>query len=1004
MESLTAVASSGGETGLRFFDVFWSHPFWLGKEDPWIRIVFLPSKYLRGKEGGASARPSEIVVRKAVLREKWRKIQTENEKGWDVYFMVNPCEKGLCGFAKNEDIIGRLWLPLDLDYKLPVGGESAASFFAQLGIAPSLVVSTSERDGFRHHQGLIGVQWEDGKWCAEDEKTARVVCRKLCAATGSDPVHDAKRILRLPGTINWKGAEKDERTASRAEIIFHSPESAQGTAVPRLYTLDELDGLADNIAGSAFGEGLRVLRMRDLREGGTTRPEGAGYFGTWREALDKAEQGQWSVGEGSRHNALISWAAQMAAGRVKRDLIAGNIRDLAAKAFKEPYLEQEDLDHIIRDAEKFWDKVDGELDAVFVATGTEEQQLHKDLEQAGAVRAPEVEFHASKQNEAEKVEANGHDKTAAPSDFIPKLDLEQYGERWAFCSDSETEEEWLGWLAEIVIAASVSRSSNTATFQHISKLIVQRLRKLGLGVGRNFSAPRWIEGVRGQWSLIELTEVEARGFLQLVIWGIQRAVVMRRKDLAKQEAIQRRKEKTFKIVFSVKRAYLSELVDAILVRGVGNMKDVDMECKVICQNGIFDIRSGKFLKDEAIRPEKEVRGVWSSAAAMRIPGACSGKYLGANEACGSAGETQNFEWFMGQAFPEDPGTVDIVLRIIGYCLMSGNPLQKLFSLEGTAGGGKGILAEIIMHLVGLGAAGVADFERVGTDAGLGSVCNKQVIFIDEAERADRKAHDNTMSVLKRAVGGFLIPVRQLYESAKEVRVKAKFILASNKPFQFEDSSRGFGRRAVSLHFAHRGNYGREGLAAQIVRLEGDYILTRAVRALHAAWNESGDVFESDSSLALLQGKENLEAATGALRLFLSNILERGDGECRVTSILLEKICIFALEMKKFQWPRGRLDQVITAEMEALGFNRVKHVSVGDSRDNRGFSGCSVSKEKVMNILGMSEPELTSLALQLPTEKERLILSEFIGVPLESSGFALPASVGDEFDFDSKLKS
>lgn len=57
-----------------------------------------------------------------------------------------------------------------------------------------------------------------------------------------------------------------------------------------------------------------------------------------------------------------------------------------------------------------------------------------------------------------------------------------------------------------------------------------------------------------------------------------------------------------------------------------------------------------------------------------------------------------FERFMGDAVPPDDH--QRVWEILGYLMMSGNPLQRMFLLVGGGGNGKGVLLHVIKHLLG----------------------------------------------------------------------------------------------------------------------------------------------------------------------------------------------------------------------------------------------------------------------------------------------------------------
>jgi hypothetical protein len=128
--------------------------------------------------------------------------------------------------------VTRLWaLWVDLDVKGSHTRESRTEQLIKLLLQPSIVVWTG---GGWHMYFLLGKP-ADGP---EELQRAELVMRRLAAGLASDPVHDRSRILRVPGTRNWKYGEP------RPVVIEHFDPDLR-------YGLEEVEEMAEALPGDA---------------------------------------------------------------------------------------------------------------------------------------------------------------------------------------------------------------------------------------------------------------------------------------------------------------------------------------------------------------------------------------------------------------------------------------------------------------------------------------------------------------------------------------------------------------------------------------------------------------------------------------------------------------------------------------------------------------------------------------------------------------------------------
>ncbi len=119
-----------------------------------------------------------------------------NAAGWDTYYGVLPRirERG-----RSEDCVDRtrvLWADIDAKHfsaDLAAGKRSALDGLSGVSPYPNSVVDSG---------GGTHAYWLLRRSVALTEAASAM--RGLARATGGDAVHDAARVLRLPGTLNWK--------------------------------------------------------------------------------------------------------------------------------------------------------------------------------------------------------------------------------------------------------------------------------------------------------------------------------------------------------------------------------------------------------------------------------------------------------------------------------------------------------------------------------------------------------------------------------------------------------------------------------------------------------------------------------------------------------------------------------------------------------------------------------------------------------------------------------
>ena len=141
---------------------------------------------------------------------KWLMAQQAQER--NIYFHVNPVRPD-CGKASKGDVLRLEWLHVDVDPKKGADlKDEQARILAELqgsDVLPKPTVIVFSGGGYQSFWKLTEPIVVDGELAkVEDAEQYNVQIAKLLAA---DNCHNADRIMRLPGTINFPDAKKRKR-------------------------------------------------------------------------------------------------------------------------------------------------------------------------------------------------------------------------------------------------------------------------------------------------------------------------------------------------------------------------------------------------------------------------------------------------------------------------------------------------------------------------------------------------------------------------------------------------------------------------------------------------------------------------------------------------------------------------------------------------------------------------------------------------------------------------
>ena len=220
-----------------------------------------------------------------------REVEACTEQGENVYFGVLPRKRGVRS-GKRENVTRGTVAWLDLDADVPVAEAKAQ--VGRFPIKPSYVV----KSGHGYH-----VYWllSDGV-PRDDLGRLEALNRAIAELVGGDVAcHDAARILRMPGTTNWKGEEPREC------VLVGKPSQS-----PKRYTVEELTAPSTSSGCSAATQDPRACTDTQERQACAT---------------GRSQKGWNGVAEGGRNNELFRKACDLRERRVPEELALGALRE-----------------------------------------------------------------------------------------------------------------------------------------------------------------------------------------------------------------------------------------------------------------------------------------------------------------------------------------------------------------------------------------------------------------------------------------------------------------------------------------------------------------------------------------------------------------------------------------------------------------------------------------------------------------------------------------------------
>lgn len=228
--------------------------------------------------------------------------------------------------------------------------------------------------------------------------------------------------------------------------------------------------------------------------------------------------------------------------------------------------------------------------------------------------------------------------------------------------------------------------------------------------------------------------------------------------------------------------------------------------------------------------------------------------------------------FLTQLWPDDPESIQMLQEFFGYCLTADMRQQKALLLVGPKRSGKGTIAGILTHLIGVENVCNPTLASLAGTFGLSPLVGKTLAVIGDARISGRTDSSVIAERLLSIVGGDAISVDRKYLETIRIKPTVRFAILTNELPRLSDASGALSSRFLTV-ILNRSFYGKEDINLfEKLRMELPGILSWAI----VGWRrlqQRGRFIEPNSSA---DARMDLEDLTSPIAAFVRERCDLGD--------------------------------------------------------------------------------------------------------------------------------
>lgn len=218
----------------------------------------------------------------------------------------------------------------------------------------------------------------------------------------------------------------------------------------------------------------------------------------------------------------------------------------------------------------------------------------------------------------------------------------------------------------------------------------------------------------------------------------------------------------------------------------------------------------------------------------------------------------------------EPDQITLAWKILGYMMLSGNPLQVAFMLYGKGSNGKSTFAHVIEHLVGMqntSAVPLKDFNvRFATSSMIGKIAN--VVGDIDSD------YQMSTAALKQVTGADAMQFERKNRDSFRATLWATCLFSANRIPGTNDGSEGYAERWVPLHFKRKASenkiagFSEEGLWEEIPGIA--YKAVQALRTIPISQGSDRSAAFDLTSESAIEAVEEFREASNAHYAWIKN--------------------------------------------------------------------------------------------------------------------------------------
>lgn len=139
-------------------------------------------------------------------------------------------------------------------------------------------------------------------------------------------------------------------------------------------------------------------------------------------------------------------------------------------------------------------------------------------------------------------------------------------------------------------------------------------------------------------------------------------------------------------------------------------------------------------------------------------------------------------------------------EFMGYILTSDTSLQKFAVMVGKSRGGKGVVTDMMIAMVGEKNIAAPALSDLASSSALQEMSTKSLTLIPDAHSVGGNSRDPVLAKFKAVTGGDSVSFHEMYKGGRNMKFRTKIVLSTNNMPDFNDPSGALANRVLAFPF------------------------------------------------------------------------------------------------------------------------------------------------------------------------------------------------------------